>query len=229
MSRTLVSSPATRAKRTPQYPINLDLVDVRCLVVGGGRIAARKVAGLLEAGAHVTVVAPQAVAELRDDERVRWHEREYHRGEVASYRVAIAATGIPQVDLQVARDARAAGVPVNVADDPANCSFTLPAIARLGDIQITVSTAGRSPVLAAWLRDRIEATLDDALVDALELLAETRAELKAAGRSTELPGWRHALDKGLIDLVADGRADEARLLLRQQLGLDTADAEEAGR
>jgi precorrin-2 dehydrogenase/sirohydrochlorin ferrochelatase len=209
--------------RPPQYPVNLELVDVACLVVGGGSVAARKVAGLLEAGADVTVVAPQAIAELAEDPRVRWHQRPYQRGEVASYRLAVTATGRRDVDGQVARDARAAGVPVNAADDPENCTFTLPAIARLGDIQVTVSTAGRSPALAVWLRNRIDSALDDTLLDLLELLAATRSEMQAAGLPTELPGWRRALDSGVPELVAEGRLDEARVLLRRQLDL-TLDA-----
>jgi siroheme synthase-like protein len=209
-----------RRTRPPRYAVNLDLVDVPCLVVGGGPVAARKAAGLLEAGAVVTVVAPRAVAELRDDPRVRHHAREYRRGEVASYHLAVTATGVAEVDAQVARDARAAGVPVNSADDPANCTFTLPAVVRRGDLQIAVSTTGRSPALASWLRARIDAALDDHVLDVLDVLAETRDELRRAGRPTELPGWRRALDGGLVELVADGRLDEARDLLRRQLDLD---------
>jgi siroheme synthase-like protein len=159
------------------------------------------------------------VSELRDDPLVRWHEREYRRGEVASYRLAITATGLAAVDGQVAHDARAAGVPVNSADDPDNCTFTLPAVARRGDIQVAVSTGGRSPALASWLRARIESALDDNLLDLLDLLAETRDELRASGEPTELPGWRRALDLGLADIVADGRLDEARALLRRELDL----------
>jgi siroheme synthase-like protein len=211
---------AARATRPPQYPVNLELVDVPCLVVGAGVVAARRVSGLLECGAAITVVAPAAVPELRDDPRVRWHRREYRRGEVASYRVAVAATGVGAVDEQVARDARAAGVPVNTPDDPANCTFTRPAVARRGDLQVTVSTAGRSPALASWLRGRIEAALDDALLDLLDLLAGVRGELHEAGLPTELAGWRRALDGGLPELVRDGWLDEARALLRAQLGLD---------
>ena len=138
-----------------------------------------------------------------------------YRGTLAS-----GATGDPAVNAQVARDARATGVPVNSADDPDNCSFTLPALVRKGDIQITVSTAGRSPALAAWLKTRIEAVVHDTYVDLLDLLAETRAELQLVGRSTESPAWRRALDSGLPDLVAQGRIDEARALLHAQLALD---------
>jgi precorrin-2 dehydrogenase/sirohydrochlorin ferrochelatase len=190
------------------------------LVVGGGPVAARKVAGLLAAGAIVTVVAPHAVDELRDNPAVRWHQRGYQRGEAASYRVVITATGVSDVDAQVARDARATGVPVNSADDPDNCTFTLPALVRLGDIQVTVSTAGRSPAFAGWLKARIESLLDDSLVDVLDLLAEVRDDLHMNGVSTESPAWRRALDSGLADLVAQGRTDDARALLAAQLAFD---------
>ncbi len=215
-----MSTTIDRRTRAPHYPVNLELRDQPVLVVGGGAVAARKVAGLLDVGAAVTVVAPYAIAELRDNASLRWHEREYQRGEAASYRVVITATDDPAVNAQVARDARATGVPVNSADDPDNCSFTLPALVRKGDIQITVSTAGRSPALAAWLKTRIEAVVHDTYVDLLDLLAETRAELQLEGRSTETPAWRRALDSGLPDLVAQGRIDEARALLHAQLALD---------
>jgi siroheme synthase-like protein len=214
------AAPAGRRTRAPQYPINLELVDVPVLVVGGGHVAARKVAGLLDSGAAVTVVAPMAVPAIGDDPRIRWHEREYRRGEVASYRLAVTATGITEIDAQVAKDARATGVPVNAADDPDNCTFTLPAIVRRGDVQVTVSTGGRSPALASWLRARIEASHDDAVLDLLELLAEERDAMQRAGIPTEAPGWRRALDSGLAQLVKDGRVDEARQLLRNQLSLD---------
>lgn len=214
-----MSTAVDRRTRAPHYPVNLELRDQPVLVVGGGPVAARKVAGLLDAQAIVTVVAPAAVAELRDHAQVRWHEREYQRGEAASYRIVITATGRPEIDAQVARDAQATGVPVNSADDPVNCTFTLPAIVRKGDIQVTVSTAGRSPALAQWLKERIDALLDDSWVEVLELLAETRDEMRTQGVSTEQPGWRRALASGVPELVAQGCVDEARVLLRAQLDL----------
>ena len=209
-----------RRTRAPQYPVNLELRDQPVLVVGGGHTAARKVAGLVESGAHVTVVSPIIIDVLRDNPAVRWHQREYQRGEAASYRVVITTTGIADVDAQVARDAQATGVPVNSADDPDNCTFTLPALVRRGDIQIAVSTAGRSPAFAGWLKARIEALLDESLVDVLDLLAEVRDDLHMSGVSTESPAWRRSLDSGLPELVAQGRIDEARALLVAQLAID---------
>ncbi len=110
------------------YPVNLDLTGQRVLVVGAGAVAARKVAGALAAGAVVTVVAPDAVAELAEHPDVRWHRRDYRRGEAASYRLVFTATDNAAVNAQVARDCRAANVFVNSADDPANCTFTLPSV-----------------------------------------------------------------------------------------------------
>lgn len=202
------------------YPVNLDLWGKRVLVVGGGPVAARKVAGLLTAGAAVTVVAPDAVSEIAEDPDVRWHQRPYRRGEVASYRLAITATDDPDVNRQVARDGDAANVLVNSADDPANCSFILPAVVRRGDLQLTVSTNGRSPAFASWARRRLEQTFTDTHARLLELLSEVRDEVKATHGTTEVPGWELAIDDDLIDLVAAGDVDEARARVRSSLGLE---------
>jgi precorrin-2 dehydrogenase / sirohydrochlorin ferrochelatase len=213
------SAPVTAVFQAP-YPVNLDLAGRRVLVVGGGEVAARKVAGLLRAGATVTVVAPEAVAEIAGDPDVRWHQRSYRRGEVASYRLAITATDDPAVNRQVARDGEAANVLVNSADDPANCSFILPAVVRRGDLQLTVSTNGRSPAFASWARRRLEEAFTETHARLLELLGEVRDEVKAANGTTESSNWEAAIDDELIDLVAAGDVDEARARIRVALGLE---------
>ena len=201
------------------YAVNLDLTGLPVLVVGGGSVAARKVTGLLRAGAVVTVVAPDAVPEIADDPDVRWFARSYQRGEVASYRLGTAATDDPVVNARVADDGHTAGVFVNSADDPANCSFTLPAVARRGDLQVAISTNGRSPALARWLRRNYEQELSAGYDQLLDLLAELRAEVRAQGGTSEPAGWQDALDAGLLGLVRSGRIENARAMLREALGL----------
>jgi precorrin-2 dehydrogenase/sirohydrochlorin ferrochelatase len=201
------------------YPVGLDLNGRRVLVVGAGHIAARKVAGLLRAGAVVTVVAPDAVAEIAEDPDVRWHQRPYRRGEVASYRLAITATDDPAVNRQVARDGEAANVFVNSADDPVNCSFVLPAVVTRGDLQVTVSTSGKSPAFARWARQRLEQLFTDAHARTLDVLAEVRAEARAVHGTSELPGWETAIDDELVALVAEGDVVAARARLRAALDL----------
>ena len=216
------SNPLLNDMSNSPYPINLDLAGRRTLVVGGGSVAARKVRGLLAAGAHVTVVAPDAIDEIADDHRVRWHQRPYRRGEVAFYRLAVSATGDPAVDGQVYWDAEAADVWLNSADDPEHCSFTLPAVTARDDLQVTVSTNGRSPAVAAWLRRTIDAAIGPEHGTVVALASEVRAELRSATGTSESTGWEEALDEALVDLIRAGDLDAARGRLRAAVGLTGA-------
>ena len=202
------------------YPVVLDLRGRRALVVGAGPVAARKVEGLIAAGAVVTVVAPTAVPEIADDPAVRWHQREYRRGEVASYRVAITATDDPAVNRQVARDGEAANVLVNSADDPVNCAFILPSVVTRGDLQISVSTNGRSPAMARWARRHLEAVFTEVHASTLNLLSEVRDDVRTARGTSEVPGWDDLIDDQLFELVAAGDLAAARTRLLQGLGVD---------
>jgi len=204
----------------PTYPVNLLLAGRPVLVVGGGRVAAQKVAGLRPAGARITVVAPDIGRSLADDPEITCHLRPYAPGEVAGYRLAIACTDDPAVNATVAADGEAANVWVNSADDPPNCHFFLPAVVRRPPIQLAVSTGGTSPALAAWLRRRLEALVDAGRYTELAaLLAEARGELRARAGSSEHEGWAAALNDGLAELVAAGDLEGARHRLRHHLGL----------
>ncbi|HWC38574.1 MAG TPA: bifunctional precorrin-2 dehydrogenase/sirohydrochlorin ferrochelatase [Acidimicrobiales bacterium] len=194
----------------PQYPVNLVLDNQPCLVVGAGRIAARKAEGLLACGARVHVVAPRVDSLVRRLEGVSWEERPYARGDVAGYRLVIAATDDPAVNRSVYEDGEAEGVWVNSADDPASCAFTLPSVIRQGPVMVTVSTGGRSPALSAWLRARLAEQLGPEYSVLGELLSAERDRLKAAGRSTEGVDWQKALDSDMLELIRSGQVDQAR-------------------
>jgi precorrin-2 dehydrogenase/sirohydrochlorin ferrochelatase len=193
-----------------QYPVNLVLEGRKCLVVGGGAVALRKVEGLLACGASVTVVAPSVDDRMRDLPGVIVEERPYRAGEVAGYRLAIAATDSPAANAAVFEDGESAGVWVNGADDPAHCSFTLPAVVRRGTLMIAVSTGGRSPALSSWLRRRFDTEVGPEFEVLLDLLASERDLLKAEGRSTEGPGWQKALDSDMLGLIRTGDITSAR-------------------
>jgi siroheme synthase-like protein len=193
----------------PLYPVNL-VVDGRpCLVVGGGAVAAHKAEGLLACGAEVHVVAERVGPEMRALP-VTWEERSYGRGEAAGYRFVVAATDAPDTNAAVFEDGEAAGVWVNSADDPAHCSATLPAVVRRGPLMVTVSTGGRSPALAAWLKERLAAEIGPEYDVLLDLLSDEREAVRSAGRSTEQLDWRSALDSDMLELIKNGRVAEAR-------------------
>jgi siroheme synthase-like protein len=195
------------------YPVVLDLHGVRVLVVGAGPVAVRKIAGLVAAGADVLVVAPEideqideqlagpteghGVGELRPGRIGELRRRVYETSDLDGVRLVVTATGVEAVDAAVAADARARGIWVNAADQPADCDFMLPAIARQGSVSVAVSTDGKSPALAAGLRDRIASLLTPEVGALAVDLAAERAAIKAAGGSTEDHDWSARIDAAL--------------------------------
>jgi len=139
----------------PFYPIFLDLAEKRVVVVGGGPVAVRKTRGLIEAGARVTVVAPELSAKLP----VTWKARRYRSGDLHGATLAFTATDDRRVNARVATDAKALGVPVNVADSPAEGDFLVPARVRKNGFHIAISTDGANPRASAALRRRLENAL----------------------------------------------------------------------
>lgn len=212
------------------YPVSLIVKDRPCLVVGGGRVAARKIAGLVRAGANVTVIAPEidpAISALDEAGRVVIKRRSYQAHDVIDSHYVITATGDRSVDAQVSHDAQAAGIWVNSADDPANCTAMLPAIYRDGPVSISVSTGGAAPALSVWIRDQIERVVSDRVGELALLMSAARDELHAQGRSTERLDWMSLLDGDLPELVNQGRIDEAKARIGQLITTDAADGHHA--
>ncbi len=168
--------------RNLQYPICLNLAGHKCLVVGGGAVAERKVEGLLPCGADVTVVSPQVTDRILGwaaEGRLAWRARPFEAADIVGVFLVISAAAEQAVNRTVAAAAGRLGIPANVADDPDLCQFTLPAVLRRGSLCVAVSTGGKSPAVARMVRDRLEGCLgeDDGVL--LDLVAEERARLRA--------------------------------------------------
>jgi siroheme synthase-like protein len=188
------------------YPVMLDLHGVPVLLVGGGQVAGRKAEGLVAAGAVVTVVAPEVQPALADVVH-RVERRAYRSTDLAGHRLVLTATDVPAVNAQVAADAAAVGLWANSADDPANCTFILPAVTRRGSVVVSIGTDGASPALARHLRDRIAAeVLTPEVESAAVELARQRAEVHAQGGSTELIDWSDRV-RAALRPADDGGAD----------------------
>ena len=172
------------------YPVALDLRGVPVLVVGAGPIGARKVEGLVAAGAAVRVVATEVGDALDRSSVADVRERPFEVADLDGMRLVISATGVEAVDAAVADHAKARGIWVNAADQPADCEFILPAIARAGRLTVSVSTDGASPALAGYLRDRAAELLTDRVVELAEELADERRAIQVAGGTTEGLDWR---------------------------------------
>jgi len=197
-------------------PVVLHLAGARCLVVGGGRVGARRAQELAATGASVTVVAPDLDPGLERAEAgggtVECQARPYRSGEASSYHLVVAATGVAETDRAVVADALAAGVLVSSADGARLGNVSLPAVHRDGQVVVAVSTGGTSPALAVWLRGRLAAALGPGIATLADLAGEAREALRRTGAPAGSVDWQVAFDEA-APLVASGRVDEARTLL----------------
>jgi precorrin-2 dehydrogenase / sirohydrochlorin ferrochelatase len=159
------------------FPMFLKLDACKCVVVGAGVIASQKLDSLLESGAAVRVVAPEAsdkIQELAHNGRVAWTQSEFLPEHLDGALLVIAATGDPAINERVYRAAQERGVLCNSVDEPERCDFFYPAVVRRGDLQIAISTAGKSPALAQRIRKDLEAQFDASYVSWLEWLGMVR-------------------------------------------------------
>jgi siroheme synthase-like protein len=203
------------------YPLMLRIAGRRCVVVGGGVVAARKVHGLIAGGADVLVVAPEIgpeLAALAEHGTIRAGRRAFEPSDLDGALLAFTATNDRAVNEGVMRAAQARGTIVNVADDPAACEFTVPAVVRRGDVTLAISTGGRSPAFARFLREQLGGWLTDARCALLDLAAGLRRELQAADVAIPPQRWQAALaDEAALAALADGDRESAHRRLREIL------------
>ncbi len=204
------------------FPIFLTLRGQPCLVVGGGEVAARKAGLLLQAGAAVTVVAPELGGNLRTDleaGRITHIAGRFAPAHLDGMMLAIAATDDEAVNRQVSEEARARRIPVNVVDNPDLCTFVMPSIIDRSPVVVAVSTGGASPVLARLIRARLETLIPAAYGRLAALAASLRDEVKARFSHPENRRifWEKALQGRAAEMVFSGQEQAAERALRDEL------------
>ena len=211
---------------TAYYPVYLNLRGRRCVIVGGGAVAEGKIGRLLDSGADICVVSPDATPGIRQfvaDGAVRWERRQYRHGDLDGAFIAIAATNAREVNRRIFEEAEARGVMLNAVDDPPNCSFIAPSIVQRGPVTLAISTGGVSPALARKLREALQVSEDLAWTDLSGVMAEARARLREAGLLSRIAPqrWQCCLTPQLLTMAQDGRqAEAAETLLAGLMGDD---------
>jgi precorrin-2 dehydrogenase/sirohydrochlorin ferrochelatase len=204
-------------------PIFLDVTGRDCVVVGGGEVAVRKVESLLEAGARVTVVSPRLSPPLEAFVArglVTHIARDYERGDIRGCALVYAATDDSKLHRELAAEARALGIPVNVVDVPELCTFIAPAVMKRGALQIAISTSGASPAFAARLRRELEDRFGTEYARTLEVLRAARRRLHAdeIAPAERMRRLKDLANSALPDAIAAGDVAAIERILATHLG-----------
>ena len=211
----------------PCYPIALVLDDKPCLVVGGGEIADGKLDALLLSGARVTVVSPEVrprIATLAAEERIALRQRPYECDDLAGMALVIAASDDNALNARVVTEARAAGILAQAVDYIPYCDFFAVAVVRRGELQLGISTNGRSPAFARWMRERLDAEIPPAYGDLLAVLGDVRDTIRARGPIPAYEHWREAITDEVFAALSAGDRETAtaRVFERVAAGADAA-------
>jgi len=210
------------------YPIFLNIKGKKCVVVGGGEVAFRKVRALLGCGAKVVVVSPTLnsdLAQLAEVGTISVISREYEPKDLTDAVIVVAATDIAEVNQNIAKKARKHGILVNVVDRPEASDFIMPSFVRRGDLVLAVSTSGASPALAKKIRMRLEQTFGEEYSPLLSLIKEVRQELKEQQLRVNMEDWQNALDLDLLThLIQAGERQKAKAALLEKLKPSREDA-----
>jgi siroheme synthase-like protein len=220
MDRAL-SMKRKKSKAINYYPIFFNLRSKMAVVVGGGKVALRKVRTLLECGADLTVVGPKPcpeIVKLSKDGLIHLIQRDYEPGNLKDAVIAVVCTDMKKVNRKVAVDAKRAGVLANVVDDLKSSDFIIPSFFRRGNLTIAVSTSGVSPALARKIRAKLQKTFGEEYESLLSIIGEVRSTIKEKGIIADVEEWQDALDLDLlIGLVQAGQEEKAKVFLLDRL------------
>lgn len=210
------------------YPVNLNIADKLCLVVGGGTVALRKTKSLLAAGARIRVISPEVLPELsvlEQNEEIEWFARGFAEGDLKGAFLVFAATNSLEVQELIAEEASKYSVLMNSADDPLNSHFHVPAHFRRGRMLVTVSTGGSSPALAKKIRQGLELEIVPEYELVVELLSLIREQVVRLGGDSALNGdlFRRLLQQEIVELILEANWFDLQMMLLRELP-DSVDA-----
>jgi precorrin-2 dehydrogenase/sirohydrochlorin ferrochelatase len=187
------------------FTVNMRVADWPCLVVGAGAIALPKAKRLIEAGAAVTIIAPNAPDELLGATMVR---REATLDDLEGVRLAIFGTDDKEFNRRLYHAAVARGILAAAVDDLENADFYMPAILRRGDLEVAVSSAGKGPAYSVWVRNRLAEMLDDAYGEALAWFAWLRrTHLRHWVMRDRTRAFNALLSRDFMPYFREGRVD----------------------
>lgn len=207
------------------YPVFLNLTERRCVIIGGGQIAEGKISKLLDSGAKIIVISPDATQGIRgfaERGQIELDLRKYQDGDLQGAFLAIAATNDRMVNQEIFEEAEKQGILLNAVDDMPRCSFIAPSIVEKGPVTVAISTGGASPALARKLREKMEVSSALDWADATSVLSKARQIIKDKQIAVDPQRWQCCMTDELLTMIQAGHENEALdLLMDLLLGKDS--------
>ena len=207
------------------YPVFLNLTERRCVIIGGGQIAEGKISKLLDSGAKIIVISPDATQGIRgfaERGQIEFDLRKYQEGDLQGAFLAIAATNDRVVNQEIFEEAEKQGILLNAVDDMPRCSFIAPSIVERGPVTVAISTGGASPALARKLREKMEVSSALDWADATSVLSKARQIIKDKQITVDPQRWQCCMTDELLTMIQAGHENEALdLLMDLLLGKDS--------
>ncbi len=205
------------------YPVYLNLNNKKCLVVGGGTVAERKVKSLLECGARVYVVSPQMnewLEQAAEGGKITAVRRNYATTDLENAFLVISATDDRRINSRVAEECSERNILVNIVDDPAVCNFIVPSVLRRGPLSISVSTEGKSPMLARRIREELEPAFGPEYHEFLELMGHVRDYIirNVPEEDRRRDVFHELVYSDILDLLRDGQREKVKERINHVLG-----------
>ena len=205
------------------YPVYLKLSARKCIVIGGGKVAERKVKSLLDCGAEVWVISPEFTEWLEEASARREVvslRRNYTTGDLEDAFLVIGATDDNETNDRIAEECSNRNILVNIVDDPARCNFIVPAVIRQGPLSISISTDGRSPMLARRIREELEKSFGEEYREFLELMGNIREHVinSVPDQEKRKDVFERLVYSDIIDLLREGQHEKVKERIDHVLG-----------
>ena len=207
------------------YPVNLDMTNRRCVIIGGGEVAERKAERLIECGAQVTIVSRSLtplLEEIKKARKIVHVDKDYEEKLLRGAFMVIGATDRNEINAQISHDALSRGILVNIVDDPEKCNFILPSLVQQGDLSIAISTGGKSPALAKKLREDLQQRYGPEYQVLLGIMGSLRKKVLAQGNASKdnKALFVDLVHSDILQAIRDGDRDLVNKIIYELSGID---------
>lgn len=207
------------------YPVNLDIANRRCIIIGGGDVAERKAERLIECGAQVTIISrllTPLLEKRKKSGKIKHIDKDYEETVLHGAFLVIGATDRNEINAQISQDALSLGILVNIVDDPDKCNFILPSLVQHGDLSIAISTGGKSPALAKKLREEIQQRYGPEYQVLLEIMGSLRKKVLAQGHASQdnKTLFVDLVHSDILQAIRDGNRDLVNKIIHEHSGID---------